>query len=68
MVGVIDLGLVGLYMRDVFSVEPIAEKGLTLGAAASSGAARFYIIKKQKIKIMIDPLSLRTTHFKEFIS
>ena len=49
MGGVIDSGLVGLYMRDVFSVEPIAEKGLTLGAAASSGAARFYnIIKNRK--------------------
>ena len=39
-----DSELVGWYMRDVFSVEPIAEKGLTLGAAAASGAARFYSI------------------------
>lgn len=33
--GVINLGLAGLSMKDVFSVEPIAEKGPTLGAAAS---------------------------------
>ena len=49
MVGVINLGLVGLSMKDVFSVEPIAEKGPTLGAAASSGPAGFYnIIKNRK--------------------